>query len=277
MGTFYRRPVVGADENSWGPFVLQLMDDSRGANTCRLYNDGGDLKITAGKIGIDDGTVIGVCDVTAETIDMSGVSAGNWAKIELSVSGSAYTIEIADITGEISFVTIPDPVKAAYVASKRGYYLTATKRLIGVARKAYTGDLSFIYNTENGIFGFKETEIITTHDTSLDVSDCYLRKFQFDIGLWDMDSTQDKNVAHPFSTEFTQVRSVDIIINADSGLAVFNLMTMTNAADPDLISGGLYIVNSSNFILSRRGSGIFDNNGFNDSISRGWLVATLEV
>jgi hypothetical protein len=253
------------------------MDDSRGANTCRLYNDGGDLKITAGKIGIDDGTVIGVCDVTAETIDMSGVSAGNWAKIELSVSGSAYTIEIADITGEISFVTIPDPVKAAYVASKRGYYLTTTKRLIGIARKAYTGDLSFIYNTENGIIGFKETEIIVTHDTSLDVSDCYLRKFQFDIGLWNMDSAQSKNVAHPFSTEFTQVRSVNVFINTDSGAGIFNLLATTNAADPDLLGGGLYIINSSNFIINRRGGGIFDNIGFDDSISRGWLVATLEV
>ena len=215
MGNFYRDPVIGADDNSWGNYVLQLMADSRGANSCRLYNDAGDLKITAGKIGINDGITAGICDITAETIDMSGVSSGNWAKIEISVSGTAYTIAAADIAGETTELLIPSIVKAAYDDDKQGYYLTATKRLIGIAWKDSGGNLGLIYNTENCIFGFKETKIIQSVDTSLGLSDIYILKLQYDIGDWNMDSNATKQVDFLNSNEYTQIRGITVIIRND--------------------------------------------------------------
>jgi hypothetical protein len=254
------------------------MDDSRGANTCRLYNDGGDLKITAGKIGIDDGTVIGVCDVTAETIDMSGVSAGNWAKIELSVSGSAYTIEIADIAGETTELIIPAAVKAAYVDTKRGYYLTATKRLIGIAWKTAAGALGWIYNTENGLLGFKETKIIEKYDGTSFSEYSYRLKITYKINGWNMDADESKGIPHLFASAGKLcIRNISaVIINDGGGLTL--VQYATNTPDPSLRSGGVSNIDNTNIYLSRRTGGNFDGTLYDDdTINRGFVTVEVEV
>jgi len=140
---FWRQPLNHGDNNQWGTYLLPQLTQNAGVNTAKLYNDSGTLKLTTGYIGISNGTYVGVALIdTTTTIDVSGVSSRNWAKIEMSVSGSTVTFTAADIDGAKTEGTIPAEFTDAYDGEKGAYYIASTKRCIGIAWKTTAGALS---------------------------------------------------------------------------------------------------------------------------------------
>ena len=53
---FTRFPITGGDDGVWGPLLLANIRDMVGLNSCKLYDDSGTLKVSQGKIGINDNT-----------------------------------------------------------------------------------------------------------------------------------------------------------------------------------------------------------------------------
>lgn len=146
--TFYREATDGGDNDVWANFELNQNRLALGAITSKLYNDSGTLKLSSGRIGIDNGSNKGSCVIdTITTISLASVSSGNWAKIEVSVSGTSVTIAAADIAAATDEAIIPSEFTGAYNGLKGGYYITSTKRCIGLAWKSGTGSLAGIINT----------------------------------------------------------------------------------------------------------------------------------
>lgn len=147
MSTFYRKPTLGADRNQWAPYNDAHINTALGEQSAQLYNDAGTLKIGKGRIGINDGTTTGVSIIdTVTTISMALVSNGNWAKIEMTVSGTAVTFTALDIAGATTENVLPATFLAGYDQAKVGYYLSANKRCIGVAYKDAGGNLVAVVN-----------------------------------------------------------------------------------------------------------------------------------
>ena len=160
--TFYREPITGADENQWAPYLLGQIREAIGHYTARLYNDAGTLKITEGRIGIDNETNQGVSDIdTVTTISLAGVTNGNWAKIEMTVAGSSVTFAAADTnTGtDTNLYLMPSAFTGAYDNEKNGYYIAATKRCIGVVYKDAGGSLQIVVNALDNKEGYLSDEI----------------------------------------------------------------------------------------------------------------------
>lgn len=155
--TFFRKPIIGADNHSWAPFNDAFIKDAIGNYSSYLYDDSGILKVAKGRIGISDGTNLGISIVdTITTIALSSVSNSYWAKIEMSVSGTAVTFSAANITGETDPSSIPAVFGTAWDGEKNGYYISTNKRLIGVVWKNSSGTLNGVVNVrgnDNGYIG----------------------------------------------------------------------------------------------------------------------------
>lgn len=277
---FVRLPDEGEDDGVWADFAdPNIRASILGRYTARLYNDAGVLKISKGRIGTDDGTNEGVARIdTITTINMAAVSNGNWAKIEMSIVGAAVTFAAADIVGATTNVAIPSTVKTNYDPEKGGYYLVATKRLIGIAYKDGSGNLSYIYNCEDGILGFKETELISGYDSSLALSDVYIRKVRYEIGAWNMDANAQATVSvKGAGAEIPLIRSIKAIIQNDASTAFYVLYAFVAGGT---IDGGISILTPATGLitLDRTFGGVFDSVNFDDAVmNRGWIIIELEV
>lgn len=154
---FSREPETGGDSGVWGPLQLSQNRPSLGILTCQLYDDSGALKMKVGKIGLDNGSKKGFASYDTETtISIASVSNSNWAKIELSVSGTTPMIAGANISGETTSTVIPSEFKNSYDPEKGGYYIAADKRCIGIVYKDSGGNLANIINVaslQEGFFG----------------------------------------------------------------------------------------------------------------------------
>jgi hypothetical protein len=151
MSNVFRRfPESGGDYNVGANYNQYQLESTLGLLTSQLYNDSGDLTLKVGRIGIDNGSSKGVAKIdTEEVIDLSGCSNENWIKIEMAVSGTAPVFTATDISGETIYDSIPSTFINAYDAEKNGYYITSTKRTIGIVYKDSEGVLLCIINTEN--------------------------------------------------------------------------------------------------------------------------------
>lgn len=156
--TFKLEPLVGGDDAVWGDKELSQNRLSLGLTSCLLYDDSGTLKISQGQIGFDDGTNKGVSKVAAvRTISMAGVSSGNWAKIEMTITAGAPVFSATDILGATTAATIPTEFTGAWDGNKQGYYISATKRCLGLAWKTGAGALSGVINVFPGYKHYRGT------------------------------------------------------------------------------------------------------------------------
>lgn len=151
MANYYQRePIDGSDQGVWGPKELQQNRVANGVITCELYDDSGTLKLTTGKIGMDNGSSKGVIIVdTVTTISLVSVSNANWFKVEVSVSGTVPTFTATDISGETDNESIPDTLDDNYDNDKGGYYIDTSKRCIGMGFKTSGGSLGGIVNVDS--------------------------------------------------------------------------------------------------------------------------------
>lgn len=171
--TFYREAISGGDSGIWDTYELPQNRNVEGNISCKLYDDSGTLKITVGRIGFNDGTNRGTMVIdTVTTISLAAVSNGNWAKIEMALSGGAPVFTAADISGATSSTTLPAGFTGAWDGNKQGYYIASNKRCIGLAWKESGGSLDGIINTspyEEGYYGSSEDTaffILKGHDLS---------------------------------------------------------------------------------------------------------------
>lgn len=143
---FRRQPQIGGDTNAWGTYLNAIINDATGIYSSYLYNDSGTLKLSKGLIGIDNDTNIGLATIdTITTITLTG-TAGIWQKIELSVSGASVTLAATDIAGETDPDVVPSGFTGAYDPEKGGYYITSSKRCIGIVFVDGGGILGEIIN-----------------------------------------------------------------------------------------------------------------------------------
>jgi hypothetical protein len=279
--TFYPFPTVGGSNNTWGTSLnVLLRAGGEGALSAELYNDAGTLKLSKGDIGIYDGVVHGISVIdTITTISTAGMTANNWHKVEMSVSGSSVTLTIAAIAGATDESTIDATTKAAYDYTKQGYYLAATKRLLGVVYLRTALALGRIVNCESGKLGFKGITIGEHYDTAGVLTKSYLTKMVIEIGDWNMDTTVFILVNYPFAI-LQAIRNAKVVIRDDGGTVVDLLDKFgPDLTDPLLVVGGLYVTyNAGHAVLYRRTGGSFDGVNY-DSIgyNRGWLTIEYET
>jgi len=149
--TFYREPLDGGDLDNWGRKDQEQPRRSIGEITCKLFDDSGTLKLKVGRIGFDNGSSKGTAYIDTETIiSLAGVSNSNWALVELSVSGTTPTIAATDLSGATDESQVYTTFTSFYDPEKGGFYVTATKRVIGLVYKDSGGSLSSILNCGNG-------------------------------------------------------------------------------------------------------------------------------
>ena len=144
---FIREPREGGDNNVWAEYLLEHTRSIIGILTSRLYNSSGILKLKTGRIGIDNNTNKGIVVIDTEiAISIAGLSANNWIKIEMTVSGTVPTFTATDITGETDSGLLPSIIQNSYDGEKGGYYISNNKRCIGIAYLDAGGAIDYILN-----------------------------------------------------------------------------------------------------------------------------------
>lgn len=144
--TFYPEPINNSDLGVWGPKELRQNQATMGLITAKLYNDAGVLKMTTGVIGFNDGSMNGtfIFD-SVSTLDFSGITSGYWFTIELSRTNTTPVFTCTRIEAATSQSLSP-VIDTYYNPLKGGYYMTASKRLIGLAWKTGGGALEAVFN-----------------------------------------------------------------------------------------------------------------------------------
>lgn len=294
--SYTREPTVAGDFAIWGNYLMaQVRRGGEGALSCELYNNSGSLYLSRGHIGINNGSGRGSIECTeAGSINTGGLTANCWAAIEVSVSGVVATLSITSIAGELDESFIPTSIKGSYNYEKQGYYLTATKRLIGIVFLRTALSTGRIVNCEGGKFGFKNIRIVEKHDASGALSLTYLDSVVQAIGDWNMDTSEEKTVTFPYvsldaANNFAQrIKNVFASIYYDSDTAVYTTHTIAqyiNLADPFLSNGGIRYVAvggappyTLTVVLHRRTGGAFDSASYDQtSYNRGWITVEFET
>ena len=266
---FYRFATAGGDDNVWAQYVLAMERARIGEYKSYLYNDAGTLKISAGRIGINDGTNTGTTEIENTSIALTG-TAGIWQKIEMAVSGSTVTFSSADLAGETDPAVLPALFTAGYVAAKMGYYLIATKRCIGVVYVDTNSALNGIINSRDGIYGYYGYCI--TDDFGAGFGSLGYNLMQWDIAVnkyrqwliidvpnWDMDTVPTKTRLH-YITDISKVIAIEFIVRNDTESAIYE--ETANGGGEIWISS----FDTTQFILSTNfPGGIFDNVNFDDT------------
>lgn len=151
---FYLEPIDGGDTGIWGSKELRQNRLGSGLMAAKIYDDSGTLKISKGRIHLDDDSGNGVVYVdTITTVDISGVTNSRWFTVEVSRTGttpSFAAVELADANP----YDLPTNLDSYYDPEKGGYYRVGTARIIGLGWKATGGSLAGIVNVESMIEGY---------------------------------------------------------------------------------------------------------------------------
>lgn len=272
--TFTREPVTGGDLGAWAPYLIaQTRGGGLGALSLELYDNGGDLKMREGFAGINDGVVRGMIECTTDgTISTVGMTANNWHQVEMSVSGAAVTLSISAIAGETDESLIPATVKAAYNAAKQGYYMTASKRLVGVVFLRTALALGRVVNCENGKRGFRGiTEKIQYDGANENIVYIDSLSYIFTINLDTVPATE-YDFPYYVSNEdvLSRIHNFTASIMNNAGTQSYHLTANNTAAAGDVLpelSLGKITVSAGkkmHFVRPKVGAGgTFDAAGFN--------------
>lgn len=161
--TFRKQPITGGDLGVWGPKELAQVSPMVGVITARLYDQptAGEIYLTAGVIGIDNDSVKGIIEIDATvTLDVTALTASRWAKIEVAVSGSTVTYSLTSIASASNPATLPSEFTGAHDPEKGGFYISNTKRCIGLVWINAGGSQEGLVNVRpfvNGYNGFSQS------------------------------------------------------------------------------------------------------------------------
>lgn len=141
----------GGNIGLWADPEHEILRLGLGTCTAYLYNDAGALKLATGRIGLDDGSQEGAVIIdTVATISLVGLTASCWARVEVSRTFTTPVIEITSIGGATNPAALPASFTGAYDGNKQGYYVSATKRVAGLAWINAGGNLEGIVNCLHG-------------------------------------------------------------------------------------------------------------------------------
>ena len=286
MANIFRRiPIAGGDNNTWAPYLLAIISDSVGCYSSYLYDDSGTLKLSKGKIGINNDTNEGICLIDTVTTITLDATNGIWQKIEVSVFGSAVTLSATAIAGKTDPSVVPTEFTGAYDPEKSGYYISTTKRCIGVIFKNSAGVLDGIVNAENNILGYYGTSyLVTAHTNQIwwekkqGLWKCHTK---LQIGLWNMtDGTQVRHITHNING--LKIKNIFVVILDDAG----NPSPLINATPTAVLSGFFraYVTDGTGNINTVISLGMtnavgnwFNTVSYNDpAINRGYIYLDLD-
>lgn len=101
-----------------------------------------------------------------------------------------------------------------------------------------------------------------------------LIKKVIEIGDWDMDASGNPAVAPVHGVDPQKVRSVSVIVRADTGTATYPLSSSGAAGE---LNGAVGSVNATTLTLFRLPGGLFDSTNFDStSYNRGWITIEYE-
>jgi hypothetical protein len=291
---FVRFPNSGGDLGTWDTYAEpNIRGGALGHYSCNLYDNAGALTLSKGAIGIDDGTNEGISRIdTITVISMAAVSNANWAKIEMTVAGAGVSFAASDIAGATDPAALPAGFTGAYNPEKAGFYITGTKRCIGLAWKNTGGTLegivnvlpymdgyigysisddandirySFFHNGEDAAEYTEHDKVFYQDDTPAEsVVKVYTKVIE--IGAWNMQGSVNIDVAHGLGSR-DKIISVDVVIRPDGATYNFNLSIRGTST-----SDGYYYVDNTNVRLIRVAGRHFDHADYNStSINRGWI------
>jgi len=166
---FIREAIDGSDSGIWADKELAQNRGGQLGQTTEIFEflSGIFLKIKVGRIGFDNGSNKGTIVVDTETtISIAGVSNSNWAIVEVSVSGTTPSFTATDISGATDPGTLPTDFTSNYDYTKYGFYLTSTKRVLGVIWVNASGIIEGVVNAlpyVNGYSGYSITDDSRNH------------------------------------------------------------------------------------------------------------------
>jgi len=157
-----RQAIDHNDADVWAPFEQAQNHLAIGCNTRKLYLDGVTLKLSAGMIGLYNGSqYYNISNSVARTISIAALTASLWAKLELSVVAGVVTTTISSIAGANNPAVLPASFTGSFDPTKGGYYETATKRIVGLAWINAAGAVEGIVNTIGGVDAYTGSQLNT--------------------------------------------------------------------------------------------------------------------
>lgn len=269
---FYRRPVIGSDENNWAQYNDAHILEAIGECNVTVYDNAGTLTISKGRIGINDGTHEGVCILdTNSTPDTSGVAASHWAEVYMTVSGANVTFTVLQMADTDDW-TIPSTFKNAYDYEKGGYYINSARRCIALIWIDSNGDLNGIINVLNNCEGYNGYTYKDDFGDALqnkkiwwDIKKNVFKKWiDFDIGSWDMDA--DAFTVIRTGIDKTYLRVTEVYIIGDTGI---DWSSLVHGGYVRYYTLGL---SADRIHLIRNVGGPYDSINFDDNtINRGYV------
>jgi hypothetical protein len=214
----------------------------------------------------------------AAALSIAGVSVGTWCKVEVSVSGSAVTYAVSDIAGAVTEQTIPPTVVAAYDYKKAGYYLSADKRIVGLAYKTLGGALGRIVNPNSNHSGFVDHSfgMLSADDgirAGSGVDSPHLKCHVYGVTNWNMtvDFFKDVSVAE----DVIYIDHMSAIVYNDAQDRTYDLYYESVTTGTG--AHGIASVGANTVRLAIRDGGFFDSADFDDVlVMRAYLFVWTE-
>lgn len=141
----------GGNIGLWADPEHEILRLGLGTCTAYLYNDAGALKLSTGRVGLNDGSQEGAVILdTVTSISLVGLTVSCWARVEVSRTFTTPVLEITSIGGATDPAALPAGFTGAYDGNKQGFYVTATRRCVGLAWLNAAGTLEGVVNCLHG-------------------------------------------------------------------------------------------------------------------------------
>jgi hypothetical protein len=150
-----RKALIGGDANTWGAFQQGMDKLHIGANTIEAYISAGALYLSAGMMGLYDGSQDwNVTNSAAAAVSVAGLTVSCWAQLEISAPAGVPTILLTSIGGATNPASLPASFTGAYDGTKGGFYITGTKRCHSLVWINAAGVPEGCVNTIGGCDGY---------------------------------------------------------------------------------------------------------------------------
>ena len=124
-----RKALIGGDANTWGAFQQGMDKLHIGTNTIEAYISAGAFYLSAGMMGLYDGSQDrNITNSAAVAVSVAGLAASCCAQLEISAPAGVPTILLTSIGGATNPASLPASFTGAYDGTKGGFYIVPTKR-----------------------------------------------------------------------------------------------------------------------------------------------------
>ncbi len=152
--TFVRQPTDGGDLDAWAAYEQAQNHLSLGINTSRLYVSGTTLYLRKGLIGFYDGSFYGVITNDADVaLSVAGLTVSMWARVEIALVAGVPVITLTSVAASgTDLGALITTLVGAYDAAKGGFYVSATKRCLGIVKINAAGNPIWCVNVDQPLW-----------------------------------------------------------------------------------------------------------------------------